>query len=101
MNKENNFLPYELTQELIYKGFDEECLGYYTNGSNHLIINDLPNYSLSKNKLGIPAPLYQEVVEWFCEKHNIEINVLRYTYSGGVYKGKCYMWYVDKYSYIP
>lgn len=36
--------------------------------------------------------------KWLREVHNIEVDVMRYTYSGGEYQGKCYMWAIDKYN---
>lgn len=42
-------------------------------------------------------PTQTVLQKWLRENHNIEISVLRYTYSGGVYQGKCYMWFVDQY----
>lgn len=48
-------------------------------------------------------PTQTVLQKWLRENHNIEIGVLRYTYTGGVYQGRCYMWYVDhfddKYNY--
>ncbi len=35
--------------------------------------------------------------KWLREVYNIEVDVMRYTYSGGEYQGKCYMWAIDKY----
>jgi len=38
-----------------------------------------------------------EIQKWLREVYNIEVDVMRYTYSGGEYQGKCYMWAIDKY----
>jgi len=43
------------------------------------------------------APTQTVLQKWLRENHNIEIGVLRYSYSGGVYQGRCYMWFVDQY----
>jgi hypothetical protein len=43
------------------------------------------------------APLWQQVIDWLSDVHNIEVDAMRYTYRGGVYQGKCYMWFVDQY----
>jgi hypothetical protein len=71
------FVPYEITQILIEKGFKEQCLAYYQNQT--LIINALSNYELDKYKLGIPAPLWQQVIDWLRDTHNIDIWVQPFT----------------------
>ena len=65
------FCNYEIANILKEKGFNEPCFGYYQN--NELIINALSNYILDKYKLGIAAPLWQQVIDWFREKHNLRI----------------------------
>ncbi len=68
-----NFVPKDIAVILSEKGFPETSIMFES------------------------APLYQNVIEWFCDVHNIEIDVLRYTYSGGKWMGKCYMWAVDQF----
>ena len=70
---QEQFVPYEITQILIEKGFKEQCLAYYQNQT--LIINALSNYELDKYKLGIPAPLWQQVIDWFLEEHKLLITI--------------------------
>jgi hypothetical protein len=70
---QEQFVPYEITQILIEKGFKEQCLAYYQNQT--LIINSLSNYELDKYKLGIPAPLWQQVINWFLEEHKLLITI--------------------------
>ena len=79
------FVPYELTKELINKGFAEECLGYYHASNNELIINNIPNYSLEKDNLGIGAPLWQQVIEWLREKHDLDIMIRQTKKDGTAY----------------
>jgi hypothetical protein len=57
------------------KGFDEPCLaGYLPNGEFCEPDNEL-NVFRNRNRSGgeISAPLYQQIVDWFREKHNIDL----------------------------
>lgn len=53
-----------------------------------------PSYITQTNYL---APTQGLLQKWLREVYNIEVDVMRYTYSGGEYQGKCYMWAIDKY----
>jgi len=72
------FVPYELAVKLKEKGFDEECLGYfdvdkgYTLGYYLCYREESFNSFLSE---GIAAPLYQQVLDWLREKHDIHIEL--------------------------
>lgn len=83
----NLFVSYELTQQLKEKGFNEESLGYYQNGN--LIINDLSNYELEKYNLGIGAPLYQQVIDWFREEKGIHLYIEQF-YTNVTKLALCY-----------
>ncbi len=65
---ENLFVPYEIAKQLKEKGFDAETLAHYINNTELLIIRN--NYMHENH---IKAPLYQQVVDWFREKHNTSI----------------------------
>jgi hypothetical protein len=65
------FVTKEIAQQLRDVGYNEECFGYYQNAE--LIINALSNYELDKHNLGISAPLWQQVIDWLREKHNLRI----------------------------
>lgn len=115
------FVPYEIAIKLKEKGFIDECMAYYeisltaqeneedgfsgpfgwkkgevNFNKGYFVNNSLFDFS-NENWLMCAAPLWQQVIDWLSNTHNIEVDALRYTYSGGVYKGKCYMWYVDQY----
>ena len=76
------FVPYEIAIKLKEKGFDEPCFGVY-------IINDVytPNAILKPGTLSIigpvkkgyvhddciPAPLWQQVIDWLREGHNLRV----------------------------
>jgi hypothetical protein len=77
MNKE--FIPYEQALELKELGFNEPCLAFYDGkGTNQVYYNNVRNgsgdYEPFKNTERLKwfgAPLYQQALRWFREKHNI------------------------------
>ncbi len=85
------FVPYEIAKLLRKKAFDEPCLAnYYKESSkmgNLVPYRGYPdegdedtNFSTSLNSESpsntwIAAPLYQQVIDWFREKHGIHIRV--------------------------
>lgn len=69
------FVPYELALLAKEKGFDECCIAIYHSkvnnpepviwqGTNSTCVNKLLNAAIT-------APLYQQLVDWFREKHSI------------------------------
>ena len=60
------FLDKELSQLAKDKGFDDECLA--SHNSIHGFV--LGNEQFTSNQ---PAPLYQQIIDWFREKHKIII----------------------------
>lgn len=96
------FIPYELAIIAKEKRFDEPCFAtYYKNNQelHGLVLRDIEDTSANcldyhwENKnvheSVICAPLYQQIVDWFREKHKIEFYILstirfekkRYYYS--------------------
>ena len=72
---EHLFIPYELALKLKEKGFDEPCFTKYLDENKKLAHNYL--YYLDHNAIGqINAPLYQQVIDWFRDKHKISIMVV-------------------------
>lgn len=84
------FATYEISKALKELGFDENCFGYYENQDKHLVIyysnlnltdkqNKRPSLYKSDNKnYSLPqwatsAPTWQQVIDWFREKHHIHI----------------------------
>lgn len=105
---EKEFIPYEQAVALKDLGFDEPCIMCYYGISNadtdkkerlYLSsgIGKVCNSHLVEKENGITAPLYQQAFRWFREKYNFEHSILRYTYSGGVYQGRKYMFIVEQY----
>lgn len=79
------FVPYKLALKLKEKGFDERCIIYYNEGMLQL---DSSNTMFGwrnkdfeepymKDRERIPAPLYQQIVDWFREKHGIVVSIQR------------------------
>lgn len=71
------FIPYPLAVLAKEKGFDEQfTLAYYNSGKelcNGINMNEPINNSLNCRVGNIVAPLYQQIVDWFREKHDIHI----------------------------
>lgn len=99
------FVPYEIALTLNEKGFNEPCIASYNTTETFIRDTYDPVGTLFINSSFrvvnvadfIAAPLWQQVIDWLSDVHNIEVDAMRYTYSGGVYQGKCYMWFVDQY----
>lgn len=76
------FVPYEIALKLKEKGFDESCLRCYDNGKL-MEFRDFRTIAFTagevqpENLTGglVAAPLYQQVTDWFREKHGIIISV--------------------------
>ena len=71
------FVPYKLAEKLKEKGFDEPCLGRYRDKKFQLysVIKEHCYNSDPISHKDISAPLYQQVIDFFREKHNINIEV--------------------------
>lgn len=71
------FVSYELALKLREKGFDEECLGVFHQGGN-LKVTVQANFPRKNSELVeymIAAPLFQQAVDWFREKHGVDIDI--------------------------
>lgn len=73
------FVTYEIALKLKELGFDEPCIcGYNSYGAlkNNLAMThgELSDYiSTDKYDVKVNAPLYQQVIDWFREKYNLNI----------------------------
>lgn len=89
------FVPYEIANILKEKGFDEPCFGTYNSFGDFIQSNS--EYPLPKNSdklhddiwlkhiqthfpdhtpdMLCTAPLWQQVIDWLREKHNIDISI--------------------------
>jgi len=76
MKIEDNFVPYELALKLKEKGFEDECFKKYIAGCLWSNPSVPETYKfIHSNSSDCLAPLYQQVVDWFREKHNIHIHI--------------------------
>jgi hypothetical protein len=67
------FVPYEIAFKLKEKGFDEPCIGYF---NRYKKWNNYPFFTIDDGNLNnLPTPLYQQVIDWFREKHRIHIKI--------------------------
>ena len=86
-NEMKDFIPYEQALALKELGFDEPCFGYYVNV-------EVPNPFLVTTKISDTqggyftfAPLYQQALRWFREKHGLNYVIVKaeswfYTING-------------------
>jgi len=65
------FLPYELAVIAKEKGFNEPCLGAFTNKTDMV-----SGYCKKAPKGFLLAPLYQQIVDWFRLNHKIDIQII-------------------------
>jgi hypothetical protein len=75
----NIFIPYELAVIAKEKGFNEQTLAFYTTTEKELIQIPLEGKTVL-NHLQLKAPLYQQILDWLREEHNlfIEISLEKY-----------------------
>ena len=79
------FVTYEIALKLKELGFDEECLGYYTITNKGLLYPyNMHEYIYRKDFL-CAAPLWQQAIDFFREKHNIWIQIEMEYYDGITY----------------
>lgn len=67
------FIPYNLAVIAKEKGFDEPCLGFYPTSTYDIYTEG--QFILGSDLHGCKAPLYQQTVDWFREKHKIHIEI--------------------------
>lgn len=66
------FVPYEIALKLKEKGFNELCLAnYYDEIEVGMMLTIGNKYGYKYNQT--PAPLYQQVIDWFREKYGLYI----------------------------
>lgn len=66
------FVPYEIALKLKEKGFDELVFGFYWT-DNKDFVYDSPNRG-KHHGVHLQAPLWQQVIDWLAETHNIDIS---------------------------
>lgn len=66
---EKEFVPFELAVKLKELGFDKECFGVYYNKDGFIRLKQ-------DNEIG-NTPLWQQVFDWFREKHNLHFEIFQ------------------------
>lgn len=77
------FVPYKLAILSKEKGFDESCIAWFNDDRNIIFYPLLKGDSLGVRQQDLHythllAPLYQQIVDWFREKHKICITVQQF-----------------------
>jgi hypothetical protein len=71
------FVPYELALLAKEKGFDEPCFAKFTINGEFVMsrecVGDNPYKTSNIYPAQTIAPLYQQLVDWFRDKHTIDI----------------------------
>lgn len=75
-NIEKQFVTYEIALKLKELGFDKECLANYYHETEIGIVLDIGN---NYNLKIVNAPLYSQAIDWFREKHGIDIIIRPFT----------------------
>ena len=79
------FVSYEIALKLKELGFDEPCFGFWNVSQINNSLQELKygmcvfkntSTELSKYPKNVLAPLYQQVIDFFREKYNIQIEIL-------------------------
>ena len=66
------FVTYEIALKLKELGFDEPCFGYFPPLKKEITV--WYNPEITNSGEFILAPLWQQVIDWFREKHLIDID---------------------------
>jgi hypothetical protein len=86
------FVPYELAVLAKEKGFDERCLGYWNYSSNEInsrFITHVIGIQPSSYPDRVCCILYQQLVDWFREKYEVDIRIDPH-YDNSRFYGWCY-----------
>ena len=84
------FVDHEIAALLKEKGFDWHCLAVYMNGEFQIprgfgmAIVTKEHVDILKGK-AVLAPLWQQAIDWFREKHSIDIMVRQIQLDGRAY----------------
>lgn len=65
----NLFVPFELAELMKEKGFDEDCMAWYSLRDSYN--NDKKDFE----NIRTPAPTYQQCTDWLREKHGMVIAI--------------------------
>lgn len=72
------FVPFKLAELVKMAGFDEPCFAYWdtAKGTNVILFKARAWEKRTNSKANvITAPTYQQIIDWFREKHSLEIKL--------------------------
>ena|ERR1035437_146835 len=75
----NQFVSYNMALKIKELGFDEPCFGIWINRGTQVDVMYVAKQDdawMAEQNEGILAPIWQQVLHWFREKHQIYIEVL-------------------------
>ena len=85
------FVPYEIAEKLNELDFQENCIAFFNSENKELrsktIFSEYQNQHLRE---AIAAPLFQQVIDWLRDKHNIELVSLESPDIAGEYEWTLY-----------
>lgn len=93
---ENQFVTIEIAKDVRILGFNAPCFAYYNEDSNPSINSEfefVDSGGVVENGGiigGVTAPLWQQVIDWFREKHNMHICLDLHDASIGSYTFSVY-----------
>lgn len=93
MERIEQFVSYNIALALKELGFDEECFGWSFVDSKTLHIEYISNQA----EPYMVRPLWQQAIDWFREKYDINIEFTMYYYHGK-WVGPTYKYIIDKIS---
>ncbi len=77
---EHLLVPYTIALAAKKKGFDEPCLYYYDSFKDVCSSSSgWTNYN--KSPLLVSRPFHQQLIDWFREKHNLEIKPYKFYFN--------------------
>jgi hypothetical protein len=80
---EHLFLNKDLSLLATEKGYKGDYLAVYKDKTLHICVTSKDSYShMHKGAGWVTAPLYQQIIDWFREKHDIHLFVELYTIEG-------------------
>ena len=66
-------VPYEISKTLSDLGFKDKCVGYY-NFAGWYSPSEIPS---NPDTYSCEAPVWEQVKEWFLDKHDIYVNLVQ------------------------
>lgn len=72
---EEQFVTFPIAEKLKELGFDEPCLGVFGLYSKELLISEASKGLCNADHELILAPLWQQVLQWLREKHNVYFHI--------------------------